>query len=263
MTKERIIDMHAHVFPEKIAEKATLAISAYYGVPMASIGTVENLIRQGALAGIKRFLIHSTATNPDQVRTINEYIAATVKSDKRFWGFGTLHPFSGDIGGDGEHLASLGLLGVKVHPEFQNFTVDDEDVFSLYRFCEGRLPILVHMGDENKDSSSPERLARVLDRFPRLTVIAAHMGGYMRWDEAERCLVGREVFFDTSSSLWKMEPELAVRFIRAHGAERILFGTDFPMWNHAEELKRFLNLGLTEAEEELILYKNTERLLGL
>jgi hypothetical protein len=119
MTKERIIDMHAHVFPEKIAEKATLAISAYYGVPMASIGTVENLIRQGALAGIKRFLIHSTATNPDQVRTINEYIAATVKSDKRFWGFGTLHPFSGDIGGDGEHLAGLGLLGVKFHPEFQ------------------------------------------------------------------------------------------------------------------------------------------------
>ena len=133
----------------------------------------------------------------------------------------------------------------------------------LYRVVEGRLPILMHMGDQNKDSSHPAKLAAVLDRFPSLTVIAAHLGGYQMWDQAIQLLTGRDIYFDTSSALFSLSPEKALGIIRAYGTDKVLFGTDYPMWDHTEELARFMKLDLTEEEREAILWKNTAGLLGI
>ncbi|MDP4094307.1 MAG: amidohydrolase family protein [Bacillota bacterium] len=263
MKQFKIIDAHAHIFPEKIAERAVESIGQYYGINMYGGGTVEALIESGSRVNVNKYLVHSTATRVEQVTTINDFIADAISRHDCLIGFGTLHKELDDIDGELDRIISLGLKGIKLHPEFQNFSIDDPDMMPVYKAVEGKLPILIHMGDENKTSSSPEKLVKVMDRFPRLTFIAAHFGGYSMWDESIRYLVGRNVYFDTSSSLFKLDYKKAIHIIREHGIGKILFGTDYPMWPHDEELERFLKLELTDEERELILWKNASRLLNI
>jgi predicted TIM-barrel fold metal-dependent hydrolase len=158
---------------------------------------------------------------------------------------------------------SLGLKGIKLHPEFQGFNIDDEDMLPIYKAAQGKLPILIHTGDEVQQSSSPEKLSRIMDMFPDVVFIAAHFGGYSMWDESAKYLMGKNVYFDTSSTLFKLDPKRAKDMIRQHGIGKMLFGTDYPMWDHKEELERFMKLDLTEDERQQILWKNSCRLLNI
>ncbi|MEG2701228.1 MAG: amidohydrolase family protein, partial [Clostridia bacterium] len=125
------------------------------------------------------------------------------------------------------------------------------------------LPALVHTGDYRYPFSQPERMARVLDQVPGLRVICAHLGGWSVWEEAWRVLAGRPgVWVDTSSSLYALEPQKAAEIIRRYGAERVLFGTDYPMWEPGEELARLMALPLTNTEREGILHANLEAFLA-
>ena len=109
------------------------------------------------------------------------------KHPGRFIGVGTLHPDSADIKGDIEHLVSLGLKGVKLHPDIQGFKIDDYRCLKIYELCEeNRLPILMHTGDSRYDYSNPNRLLPVLKIYTELTVIGAHFGGWSIWETASR-----------------------------------------------------------------------------
>ena len=139
-------------------------------------------------------------------------------------------------------------------------------MYELCEIIEGRMPLYLHMGDPRPEYrfSEPKKLAKLLDRFPKLEVAAAHLGGYGAWDEAERELAGRpNVWFDTSSSLWAMTPERAVELIHAYGSDRVMYGTDYPIKEQSDELSRFFKLDLTEKEREDILYNNAKRFLRL
>ncbi len=262
-TNYDIIDIHAHIFPDKIAEKAVDAIGRYYGVSMRRDGTVDGLLESGRNIGVEKYIVHSSATTVEQVKAINDYVSGVTRDHPEFIGFATLHPDMPDIPAEVDRIISLGLKGLKLHPEFQHFTVDDDSMMPIYEAVEGRLPVLIHMGDRNVDSSSPIRLARVLDKFPQLTVIAAHFGGYSMWDLSCEYLIGRNVYMDTSSTLDFITPERAVDMIRKHGADKMLFGSDYPMWDHREELNRFLALDLTEEERRAILFENAQKLLSI
>lgn len=259
----RIIDAHVHIFPEKIAEKAAESIGNYYGISMYANGTVEELVSNGDKINVDKYIVHSTATKVEQVETINDFIAETQSKNKKFIGFGTLHPGLDDVESEVNRIILLGLKGIKLHPDFQDFNIDDICMMPIYRAIEGKLPVLIHMGDEKKTSSSPERLANIIKIFPRLTVIAAHLGGYQMWEDSMKYLVGKNLYFDTSSSLAILDKEKATDLIKKHGVEKVLFGTDYPMWSHEEELQRFYNLDLTDEERELILWKNASRLLDI
>ena len=151
-----IIDAHCHIYPAKIAAAASAHTGEFYSIPMAFDGTVESLLEEGDGAGIDRYLVQSVAVTAKQVRSINRYIAGEVeKSGGKFIGFGTLHPDSEDLEGDLEELISLGLRGVKLHPDMQNFKIDDYRYLKMYELCEGRLPMLIHMGDARSDFSHP------------------------------------------------------------------------------------------------------------
>lgn len=261
MNTYKIIDIHNHIFPEKIAEKAVGAIGEYYGLDMFGSGTVDELLESGSKIGVSKYVVLPTATKVEQVESANKFISEVQSQYKSFIGFGSLHPGLEDPELEVEKIISLGLHGVKLHPEFQNFSLDDAEMMPIYKAIEGRLPLLVHVGDENRDSSHPEKLAKILESFPRLTVIAAHFGGYSAWDESCEFLVGKNVYFDTSSSLFKLNGKKAVEMIRNHGVEKVLFGTDYPMWQHAEEFERFMRLELTETERRMILYGNAAKLM--
>lgn len=256
-----IFDFHTHAYPEALAPKSVDFLNRYYHVRCRGDGTMGDLLRSAEAAGVTHLLVHAVATKARQVEDVNTWIAAHLA--RNVCGFGTIHPGYGHISEELARIRALGLRGLKLHPDFQGYAADDPSMDAVYSDAEGALPVLIHAGDEHSDLSAPGRIARVLDRYPRLTVIAAHLGGYKSWDEAEACLVGRNCYLDTSSALWAMPPERAVRIIRRHGVERVLFGTDYPLTLHREELARFRALGLSPEEEERILWRNAFELLGL
>lgn len=257
----RIFDFHTHAYPEKVAGKAVEFLNRYYHVRCRGDGTMADLLASARDAGVTGLLVHAVATRPDQVENVNSWIAAHVSD--RLVGFGTIHPQYENIEREIDRIAALGLRGIKLHPDFQEYYVNDASMDRVYRAAQGRLPVLFHAGDENSEYSAPARIADVVRRFPDLTVIAAHFGGYSQWREAERHLIGRDLYIDTSSTLWALSPEKAVSLIRAHGADKVLFGTDYPLTRHRDELARFFALPLTPEEQRSILYGNAQRLLGL
>ncbi len=253
----RIIDVHTHIFPEKIAEKAVASIGRFYGVSICRSAQPRDAAAQARAAGIERSLVFSAATAPHQVQSINDFIRESCGRYPAFVGLGTLHPAMEDPFAEIERIGTLGLHGIKLHPDFQDFDIDDERMLPVYRrLAEARLPVLFHMGDPRFTRSSPFRLARVLEAVPDLRVIAAHFGGYARWDEAERLLAGSGAYYDTSSTLAFMEKARALELIGRFGVDRMLFGTDYPTWDMAEELERFLALGLSEDDNRRILGEN-------
>lgn len=260
-----IIDAHAHIFPAKIAEKAVAGIGRFYSeLKMHMDGTAETLIRMGTENGIAKFIVQSVATVPAQVEGINNFIAESVKKfSDRFIGFAAIHPDYPDIEKEIDRAASMGLKGIKIHPDFQKFEIDSDKAMKIYEVIEGKMPILIHMGDSRYDFSKPSRLVNVLEKFPKLDVIGAHFGGWSEWDSAEEILSGRHLWVDTSSSLYAMTPERAAELIEKFGADHVLFGTDYPMWDAADELRRFDRIPITSSEREMILHENAEKLLGI
>ena len=262
-----IIDAHAHIYPDKIAEKASKAVGDFYGIEMGYVGTVEGLLEEGKKAGVSRFLVHSVATTPHQVHSINTFINEQKTKHPELIGFITLHPdmTEEEIINEINYAIENNFKGIKLHPDFQKFFIDDPNVFKIYKNASGKLPILFHMGDKRYDYSSQERLVRVANEFKDLICIAAHFGGYSTWGNAREYLNLKynNVYFDTSSSLYFLEQYKANQLIKMFGVDKFFFGTDYPMWDATEELERFNALDLTEEEKKKILGLNIKKLLNL
>jgi len=258
-----IIDAHTHIFPAPLAEKASENIGKFYGYKPGHPGSAESLLNEGAKYGVRKYLVCSVATTPRQVRDINNFIVAECAEHPEFFGFGTLHPEMDGLEDEVERIISMGLRGVKLHPDFQRFNLDSPEAFKIYELVEGRLPLLVHMGDPRYDSSSPERLSRVLDNFPRLEVIAAHFGGFMCWERARELLKRQNVKVDTSSTLFMLDKDYARKLIDHFGVENCFFGTDFPLWNYGGEVERFFQLDLPCDYMNRILSLNFREYFGI
>ncbi len=275
----RIIDAHCHIYPERIAAKAVEMTGHFYESHAAGTGVVSNLLMLGGAAGYDGYIVQSVASTPHHVTSINHFIAGAVREGNgRLTGLGTLHPDTPDMRAAVEEIQSLGLHGVKLHPDMQGFPIDDRRAYPLYEACEwARLPLLIHMGDPRCDFSHPDRLDRVLRDFPDLVVVGAHMGGWSMWDHACERLSGyANLYVDSSSSIaapgkyHDLDPEVlyldrehAVRLIRAWGSQKVLYGTDYPMWSPEADIRAFLDLGLTEEENRAILAENARRVFGI
>lgn len=261
-----IIDAHAHIYPEKIAEKATKAIGDFYDIKMdMPEGTSDKLTEEGKAAGITRFIVHSVATKAAQVKAINDFIIGECEKHPEFIGFMTLHEdlSQEEINSEVKRCGAAGIKGIKLHPDFQKFYIDGENAKKMYNATEGLLPILFHTGDDRFDYSAPERLAAIAKEYKNMRFIGAHFGGYRRWGETDVYKGLDNVFFDTSSSLPFIGEETAAKLINKFGAERFFFGTDFPMWNAKEELARFEKISLSSSDKEKILYKNVKSFLRI
>ena len=261
-----VIDAHCHIYPEKIAEKAVAATDRFYSSTAYGKGTVEHLVKAYGEFGIDHAIVQSVATTPHQVKSINEFIAKEVElSDGFLTGLGTLHPDSSDIAGDIEHLRELGLKGVKLHPDIQGFKVDKSELLKIYELCEKQaLPILMHTGDYRYDNSNPNRVLPILKAYPCLTMIGAHFGGWSVWEEACEKFAGLPNFYvDCSSSFEFAEnvdfKELTLRY----GTDKVLFGSDYPMWSARDVLERFLKMGLSEDDNRKILSENVKKLFSI
>ena len=263
---QKVINAHCHIYPDKIASKAVKGIRDFYDLDMSLNGKTDDLIRDGNKVGVVHYLIHSVATTPKQVKSINEFISYEVaQHPDLFTGFGTLHPDSEDIQGDFDYLIELGLKGVKLHPDFQRFALNEERAFDLGEVINGGdVPVLIHCGDFRYNFSNPGQLVPFLDKFPDMSVIGAHFAGWSMWEDATSQLAGREnLYVDLSSSLYALSPEVANELIHAYGVDKVLWGTDYPMWESVSEMEYFNKIDLTDKERSMILYENASKLLKL
>ena len=263
----RKFDSHVHIYPDKIAEKASEHVGKFYEIPMKFNGTLATMLENSKKAGVERCLVHSVATTHNQVCKINDFIHETVEaSNGMFVGFCTLHPSmtADEIDAEVKRVMSLGLCGIKLHPDCQKFAIDDKHAMEMYEVIDGRLPILFHAGDKRYSYSHPSQVKAAAKRFPRQRIIAAHLGGYSEWENAVKELPGTEnIWVDESSSLKYLSPEKAKEYILAYGADRVFWGTDYPMWDAVEELERFDRIDLDDAQREMIFWGNLTKFLGI
>lgn len=262
----KIFDMHTHCFPDVLAKRAIPAMAATSKTEPCGDGTYGDLVEKELAGGCGAMILH-IATNASQMTKVNDFAAQCQKGG--VFCFGSVFPTDSAALPEMDRIKALGLHGIKLHPDYQGFFANDPAVFPVYaRAAELGLPIVFHTG---WDPVSPdcihctsEMLAEVADRFPRLTIIAAHMGGMMRSDEAEKWLVGRKnVYFDTAFATHWLTPERTAGLVHRHGAERIFFATDFP-WSTIQQERALLeSAGLTEDELRLIYSENAKRVFGL
>ena len=207
---------------------------------------------------IKRFVVNSVAMNAKSVRKLNDFVDAECKAHKEFVGLGTLHPELGrdEVNEEIDRIISLGLKGIKLHPDTQQFNADDDGAMALYEAIEGRLPLLIHAGDHRYDTSHPRRIAKIAESFPGLTMVAAHLGGWSIFEEAVPYMTKLDCYMDISSVMPFMDDKIVVELIRLYGADRLMFGSDFPMWDPVKEYEHFMELPLTDEERKKILWKN-------
>ena len=260
----KIFDFHTHIYPTKISRKAVESVGEFYNIEMDGDGTVENLLAQGKDYDMAGYLVNSVAVDGAHVEIINNYIASECEKHSEFYGFGSIHAAYANKTDELDRMVSLGLRGVKIHPDTQQYNLDDRRMDEVYDYLsQSGLPILIHTGDYRYTYSHPSRLVKVMDRFPKLTVIAAHFGGWSMHDLALEYLKGKNCYVDTSSSFFTTGIVRAKELIRIYGAERVLFGTDFPMWNLKDELENMEKMELTNEEYEYIFHKNAYRILGI
>ena len=260
----KVADFHAHIFPDKLADKAAGSIGNFYGVKIERTASVDVLVAEEQKAGVSRCVVSNSAVTPKQVHNINNFISEAITAHPNFIGFGSIFPGMDGFEEELDRMLELGLRGVKIHPDFQKLAIDDPSAIETYRAIARRgMPVLFHMGDYRYDFSSPERLTNLLRKAPDLQVIAAHFGAWGAWEQSLSHPQPENVLYDTSSSLGMTDHDMIMRLFDKLGTEHFLFGSDFPMWSPKEELERFLALGFDDATNETILYGNFMKLFGL
>lgn len=262
-----LIDFHTHAFPKSIAERAISNLSFVSGgLYPHTDGTLDSLKELLSRSLIDKAVVLSIATNARQQKKVNNF-AAEINKDPNLFAFGSVFPDSPDALEELERIKAIGLKGVKLHPNYQNFDADDPKMKPIYKkISELGLITIFHAGLDYGFAppygGMPQKIARALSWFES-PVIAAHWGGIDCGKEVLELLCGKDIYFDTSFGYGNMPKYYAEKILEKHGADKILFGTDSP-WHTAEMEMRLLDtLGLSSEEKEQIFHRNAEKLLEI
>jgi uncharacterized protein len=264
-TLSRIIDIHAHVWPDAVAAKAVAGLMNDGMLTPFYDGTISGLIGYMDHCGVDASVIQPVATKPSQVASINNWVASI--GEGRVIPFGAMHPDFENPAEEIARMASLGLRGFKLHPEHQSFEPDEPRLAAIYEAALAHdMTILFHAGADEVHPGvhgTPESFVSVLDGFPGLRLVLAHLGGYKVWDRVAELLVGRDVYLDTAYTLGHLPDADFIEMVHAHGADRTLFGSDGPWTDALSEIAWMRRLALREGLADAILGENAERLLAL
>ncbi len=262
-----IIDFHTHAFPEKIAEKAMTNLSFVSGglIPQHR-GTTASLKEEMQKDGVDISVVLGIATNPQQQENVNNF-AAELDKDEKLIAFGSVHPDARDALEELERIKALGLKGVKLHPEYQNFFVDEERMKPIYKkISELGLITVFHAGYDYGYNEPfrcmPDALERALRWFDA-PVIAAHWGGAGCAKQVAKHLCGKNIWFDTSFGYGNMPKSFAQELMDKHTPDRFLFGSDMPWHRPSWEVRLIESLDISAEDREKIYYKNAKKLLSI
>ncbi len=262
----KIIDFHTHFFPYELAPKAIKHITETSpGTHNHTDGTLKGLQRSMQESSVDLSVTLGVATKPSHVQSINKQSVALQRYDSII-PFGALHPQFENFAQEIDYLVENGIKGIKLHPEFQYFHIDDRSLYPMYEQLSGAdLVVVFHTGKDpgpfTCDHALPEAVKRVHTDFPKLKMVAAHMGGWKVWDRVEEVLCAEEIWFDTSAVNNYMDKDDFLRICKKHGTDRIVFGSDTPWYDQAQSVKWIESSGLSDSELEKIFYKNSSGLL--
>lgn len=263
-------DFHTHAFADAIAERAMDALIKNNAPTPCTDGTLNGAIMQAKASGVSKFMLLPVATKPSQQKTINNWAKKVMEENENVFCFGTVYPDAEDVMQEIERVKELGLYGIKLHSEYQGFFPDAEKMIPIYRkIASCGLPVVFHGGwdplSPDFTKATPQRFAKAAAAVPEMTFIVAHLGGMKLWDDVEKYLAGKfsNVYFDVSVVADVVSDEQLLRIIRTHGADKILFGSDMPWDNPANEIRMIERLPISQEEKELIAYRNAEHLMEL
>lgn len=263
----RVVDIHTHLWPDELAAKAVPALLGKAGGELTAFydGTAAGLLAEMDRTGVAVSVVQPVSTKPSQVVGINDW-AATLAGD-RIVPFGSMHPDFENPAAEIARMASLGLRGFKMHPEHQSFEPHDSRLDPIWSAAvEHGLVVLFHAGADVIHPTvrgTAESFARLIEAQPRLRAILAHLGGFKQWAQVAEQLSGREVWLDTAYTLGHLPDDEFVALVRAHGSDRVLFGSDGPWTDARREIDHLSALGFSAGELEGMLGGNAGRLLGL
>ena len=262
-----VIDFHTHCFPDNISSRAMEKLSFVSGgLKHHTNGTYKDLINSMKINDVDISVVLNIATNEKQQKNVNDF-AASINNEKNIFSFGSVYPHSDDALDELDRIKSLGLKGVKLHPDYQKFSVDDDFMKPIYKKISSLGLILVfHSGLDYGFSPpygcTPKKLSKALNWID-CPVVAAHWGALNLNEEFLKYLCGKSLFIDTSFGYGSMPKYYAQTIVDKHGADKILFGTDLP-WHTAKMEKTLLNtLDIDNDSIDKIMFKNAKRLLNI
>ena len=260
-----VIDTHTHAFPDAIAPKAIPALEKIGGIKAYLDGTVAALLDSMTKNGVEQSVLCSIATRPEQFASIFEW-SKTIRSD-RIEPLPSLHPADPELLPHLEMVHAAGFKGVKMHPYYQDYFLDEARLFPLYaRMSELGLFLVIHAGYDigypRIRRADPGRIVKVCRQFPGLKLIATHLGGWEEWDEVLALLAGQPIYMEVSFAFGFLGRQRIKEIILAHHPEYLLFGTDSPWGDQGDTLAELAGLGLPDALFERIVSRNARRLLG-
>ncbi len=260
---QKIIDFHTHAFPDALARRAmTRLLSETDQVQSFLDGKLSSLLTSMDASGIETSVLCSIATKPSHFDPVFQWSCQI--SSERIVPLASVHP-QDPAGVEHVHqIAEAGLKGVKMHPYYQNFYMDDPKLDPLYEAIQDEgLLLTMHTGYafEWIDRASPAQILTVIKKFPDLKLMTTHLGAWQQWDAVEELLIGKPIYMDTSFAVKYLNQKQLTRMLLAHPEDYILFGTDSPWTDQAVEIEAFAKLGLPETLLDKIFYRNARALL--
>ena len=260
-----IIDFHTHAFPDSLAPQAVKVLEKEGKVPARLDGTISALLASMDRCGIEKSVVCSIATKPSHFNPILRW-SENIRSE-RIIPLPSIHPDDPEAAGNIEKVKKGGFAGIKMHPYYQDFNLDEPRMLRIYeKVSAENLLLVVHTGFdfafERVRKADPEKIIRIAKLFPELKLVLTHLGAWEDWDEVERLIAGENIYMEISFSLEFLASEKAKKIILGHPPEYILFGTDSPWTDQGKTLELFRSLSLGKTLERKILRENALSLLA-
>ena len=278
-----IVDFHAHIFPPGFREeregylKLDSTFDSLFSNTKSRLATAREVVEAMDDSGVDVSVVMGVGwTNKDVARVANDYIIQAVKDfPSRLVGFCSVNPAWGqEAVRELERCSGEGLKGIgEFHPDTQGFDLTSREAMAPLMEAASALGLIVlcHSSEPvghlypGKGSTTPDKLFSFIRNFPANTIVCAHWGGGLPFYSLmpEVAEASNNVFYDTAASPFLYRKEIFAAVVGLVGAERVLFGTDFPLLGHPRLLSQVQDSSITSQEKADILGRNAQALLGI
>jgi predicted TIM-barrel fold metal-dependent hydrolase len=278
-----IIDFHTHIFPPGVKKhreryiESDPCFATLYADKKAVLADADDLVRNMDREGIDVSVALNIgwATHDLCVETNDYIMEAVAKYPDRLIGFGAVQPRAFDAAWrEMERCAAGGLKGIgELRPDIQMLDFNDTEVMDPFFETVNRLGfiVLTHASEPvghnypGKGAVTPEILYPLLAAYPETKLVLAHWGGglpfYALMPEVGKAL--ENVWYDSAASPYLYRKEIYVRVSELVGAEKVLFGSDYPLLSQKRVADEVRALALAPETEEAFLGGNARKLLGI